>query len=131
MKTGWSLAIVIAASIWAAPAHASGGLFCEPVGKNGGPSLNLSMTRGDPGGIFGATLDDGGNSRTTMGEGAPLTLVQAWIDDHYLFVDIADADMMHYVARLRAKRARIDDALGAVGTLEYGGKKHAVRCGES
>ena|SRR5688572_31804841 len=119
---------LIAALSFAGPAHATGGLFCQPSGKGTGPTLSLVITRGLRGGIFGATLDDGKESRTTMSDDAPLALVQAWIDDRQIMVDIADRDVMHYVAKLRARPVRDE---GAVGTLEVNGRKYAVRCEES
>ena len=119
---------LIATLCLAGPARATAGLFCQPTGKGGGPTLSLVITRGLPGGIFGATLDDGKESRTTMNEGSPLALVQSWIDERQIMVDLADRDITHYVARLRARPVRDE---GAVGTLEYNGRKYSVRCEES
>jgi hypothetical protein len=116
----------IAALAIAGPAHASAGLFCQSI-KSGGPSISLSITRGLPGGIFGATLSDGKTDRDTMTDDSPLSLVQAWIDDKSILVDIADREVTRYVAKLRA-RPRGE---GAVGTLEVEGKAYAVRCEES
>lgn len=121
-------ALTLAAPL-AAPAQATAGLFCEPSGKGGGPSLSLVITRGLPGGIFGATLaEDGREPRSTMGENPPIVLAQAWIDEKRIMVDIADKDLMEYVARLRARPAGEG---GAAGTLDYGGRKYSVRCEES
>src|SRR5262245_16141242 len=100
----YAVALALAAGpAFARPAQATAGLFCEPSGKNGGPALSLVITRGLPGGIFGATLSDRGHSRTTMGDDAPLVLVQAWIDDRQILVDIADREVTSYVAKLRAR----------------------------
>lgn len=114
---------ILAGLAFAAPAYASAGLYCEAKGD--GPALSLVITRGLPGGIFGATLDHAQESRTTMGEDAPLVLVQSWIDERQILVDLGDKDVTEYVAKLRAKPIRDE---GAVGTLEYKGRKYPVRC---
>lgn len=90
--------------------------------------LNLVITRGLPGGIFAVTLDHGGKSLSTAGEDAPIVLVQSWIDERQVLVDIADRELMRYVARLRARPVRDE---GAVGTLEVEGKTYRVRCEQS
>jgi hypothetical protein len=114
----------------AAPAQASAGLFCEPSGgRNGsGPTMSLVITRGLPGGIFGVSLADRSTDRTTMGDAAALVLVQAWIDERQVLVDVADKDVMRYIAKLRARTTRDG---GTVGTLEYEGRSYRVKCEES
>lgn len=113
--------------VFAAPARASAGLYCEAINKAGLPAIALVITRGLPGGIFGVSLEDGTTSRDTMSKDAPLLLVQAWIDDKLVLVDVADRELTRYVAKLRARPV----AEGAKGTLEVGGKKYPVRCEES
>jgi hypothetical protein len=122
-----ALALVAALGV-AAPARATAGLFCQPAGRGAGPTLSLVITHGLPGGIVGATLHDGRESRTTMNDDSPLALVQSWIDERQIMVDIADRDVTHYVAKLRARPIRDQ---GAVGTLEVNGRKYRVRCEES
>ncbi len=117
-------ATVLLTGLAAVPAHATAGLFCESRGK--GPSLSLVITRGVPGGIFAATLEEPGREpRSTMGDDPPIVLAQAWIDERQIMVDIADKDLTEFVAKLRARPSGEERA---VGTLEYGGRKFAVRC---
>lgn len=109
-------------------AAATGGLFCRPAGKDDAPTLSLVIGHGATGTMFGATLDDGARSRSTMGDDAPLVLLQSWIDERQVLLELADRAVTERIALFKGRPNRTG---GATGTLTYRGRSHAMRCEES
>jgi hypothetical protein len=123
------LAIFATGGALASPALATGGVFCEKPGDAKAPALSLIIGHGYPGPVVGATLIDGERELSTMGNKPPLLLVQAWVDSKQILIELADAKAMKRAVLLTARTINAEGE--AAGTLEYKGRKYAVRCGES
>lgn len=117
------LPILLAAA--SAPALATGGFTCTAKDDAG---IRLSIVTGMAPGIViaQARLQQGDRLRSTADEGPQaIRIVQSWVDDNDLRLDLADADYMDYVARLRATREKNGDI---VGTLDLDGRSHPAVC---
>ncbi len=126
MRLASCIAALLCAS--AAPAFATGGLFCQPVSNPGaGPALRLVLSRGDAMAVIQAHLTQDGAAFSTGREGGAPAISQGWIDDRLLKLDIVDANAERRIARLDARRAGED----YVGTLMLDGRTWRVRCQES
>ncbi|HEX8193485.1 MAG TPA: hypothetical protein VF552_11365 [Allosphingosinicella sp.] len=118
--------IAAAAVATASPALATQGLSCRPASGTG-PQVDIVLGSL---GIVGVSLTENGRGRTSMGEGAPLAMQQAWIDDQRLWIDIADGDLMRPEGRLRLARLRTGGEPRFAGTLTRGGRVFRLRCVE-
>jgi hypothetical protein len=103
----------------AAPALATGGLACRPIGGSG-PRLDLTIGHGAGPALVGARFD-----------GAPLAIGQSWIDRRYLWLDLTDPNATRYGAKLRAVFQPRLRGRPALGTLTRGGRSWRVRCVET
>lgn len=112
----------------ASPALATGTILCRStVSPTEGPELSLVVGSGEAGGVVQARFALGGERFTTgQGPAAP-TIVQAWIDQYALKLDIAEANADARIVRLDARRRRGADYLGI---LIHAGRTWRVRCGE-
>lgn len=116
-----------------ASALATSGYRCAPVSGRG-PVLHLVIGHGVAPQIVAARLDDGSRRFETQGAGeAPptLALMQGWIDDQRLWLDLADANAQEWQGRLRATFQPRLRGRPAIGTFTRSGRTHRVRCVES
>jgi hypothetical protein len=120
---------IAAALFWAAsPAAATSTILCRSaISPTEGPQLSLVVGNGEAGGIAQARFALRGERFVTgQGPGAP-AIAQAWIDQHSLKLDIADANAEARIVRLDTRRRRGSDYLGV---LIHAGRTWPVRCGE-
>jgi hypothetical protein len=112
----------------ASPAVASSTIACRStISPATGPALALSVGSGEAAGIFQARFELGGEHYATgEGPGAP-AIVQSWIDERQLKVEIADANAESVLTRLETWRRAGNDYLG---TLRHRGRTWRVRCSE-
>ncbi len=104
----------------AAPAHATGGFFCETRGAATPISVSITYTHTTGGGLVGATLTDGDKE-------IPTEKAQWWLDGTELRLLLTDPDLEREEVEIRARgRSEV-----MVGTLKRGGKAYRVRCEES
>ncbi len=116
-----------------APALATTGYRCAPVAGSG-PILHLVIGHTVAPQIVGVRLDDAGRRFETQGAGeAPptLALMQGWIDDQRLWLDLADANAQEWQGRLRATFQPRLRGRPAIGTFTRSGRAYRVRCVES
>jgi hypothetical protein len=126
MRRRFAALFIAAAAGTSSPASATQGLSCRPV-SGSGPRVDIVIGSI---GIVGVGLTENGRGRTSMGEGAPLAMRQAWIDEQRLWIDIADADYMRSEGQLRlARRGSRGDAR-FTGTLDRAGRIYRLRCEE-
>ncbi len=111
----------------AAPALATGGYQCRPVSGTG-PSLSVVTGHAVAPVVVQASVTESGRTFTTAGEGARLAVAQSWIDTEGLKLDLVDAQVTRYEARLRARFVKTKFGREARGTLSRGGRVHQVRC---
>lgn len=111
--------ILLVALAFAAPAHATAGLFCETTA---GPDRAFS---------FGA-----GHHPVAMwwgheiveGEAIKIEVGQQWTDEKRLFIDIIDSEKLERHARIMAYRT---DDYDWVGTLTTDTGEQPIRCVEA
>jgi hypothetical protein len=122
------LCFALALAGTASPAMASSTIGCRStISPASGPSLALSVGRGEAAGIFQARFTLGGEQYTTgQGADAP-AIVQSWIDDRQLKIAIADSNAESIVTRLDTRRRAGSDY---VGILIHRGRTWRVRCTE-
>jgi hypothetical protein len=120
----------IAAALFcaASPALATSTILCRSTtSPTHGPALSLVVGHGAASGIFQAHFRHGEESFTTgAGTGAP-AIVQSWIDDRQLKLEIADANAEAIVTRLDTRRRA---GSSYAGILIHRGRTWRVRCGE-
>lgn len=114
---------LVAATAWAAPAHATGTITCQSTSDE---SVTIHLVVGSLAGpvIAQARFKSGSREQTT-GASGPM-LMQAWLDRDALYADIGDPNGERYLAQLRANR-RLGQGPYA-GTLNVDGRTHQVRC---
>jgi hypothetical protein len=112
----------------ASPVVASSTISCRStISPANGPELAISVGSGAATGIFQARFTFGDEHYTT-GEGAAApAIVQSWIDDRQLKLEIADANAETIVTRLDTRRRAGNDYLGI---LSHRGRTWRVRCSE-
>jgi hypothetical protein len=120
-------ALLLAAAFAATPAGATQGQLCRPV-SGSGPELSIVIGSL---GVAGVNLFEGGRTRGTMGEGAPLAIRQSWIDQDRLWIDLGDRDLMTDEGRLRLQVTGRGRTRHFAGTFVRGGRLHRLRCEES
>ena len=123
------VAAALAAASLSAPALATGGLLCRPIG-GAGPKLSLVIGHGYAPGIACANLMESGRWLSTCGPDDPLQVARSWMDRQRVWIDIIDRRSGREEAKLRAlvqPKQRIHTALG---TLTRRGKTYKVRCQE-
>lgn len=110
------------------PAAASSTIACRStISPSAGPDFAVSVGNGAAGGIFQVRFDLGSEHYTT-GQGAnPPAIVQSWIDQRQLKVEIADSNAESIMTRLDARRRAGADYLGV---LTHRGRTWRVRCSE-
>jgi len=112
----------------ASPAFATSTILCRStISPANGPALALSVGSGAASGIFQAQFSLGDEHYTTGQGAAAPAIVQAWIDDRQLKVEIADANAETIVTRLDTRARAGHDYLGI---LNHRGRTWRVRCGE-
>lgn len=124
--------IAFAASVLAlsSPALATGGFECRPV-SGAGPRLSVGMGHTISARPFSVSLHEGARTFSTEGADAKLMLGQSWIDGERLWLDLVDAQLNRYEAKLRATFDPKLKGRPAIGTLLRGGKTYRVRCLEA
>jgi len=106
------------------PAAATSGAFCTAPDA---PGLKLDLVIGIAPGpvVSGARVSDGGHD-LEVGEGKDLRVLQGWIDEDELKLDLADAEVTRYVARLRVEKKK--GAGSYTGTLFFNGRTYRAVC---
>jgi hypothetical protein len=120
-KSLLALACLIGA---AAPAAATGGYACATTGA---APLRLAIVtaHGIVPAVAQVRLTEGGRTLSSAAPGARLLIAQSWIDARELKLDLTDAGLQRYEARLRA---RITGRLTAVGSITRNGVTRPIRC---
>ena len=120
--------IAAALACAASPAFATSTILCRStISPSDGPELALIAGHGAASGIFQAQFSLG-NERFTTGQGAGApAIVQSWIDERQLKVQIADANAEAVIIRLDTRR-RAGDSYS--GILIHRGRTWRVRCSE-
>lgn len=116
--------LAAAAVCAATPAAATQGVSCRPV-SGSGPSVGVVLGSL---GIAGVNVTENGANRTSMGNGAPLAMRQAWIDEQRLWIDVTDADYMRDEGRLRLIWSGRGEARRLSGTFVRAGRLYRMRC---
>ena len=124
------LAFAIVALACSSPALATGGFECRPVSGTG-PVLNMVVGHTLSARPVAVTLREGKRSLSTSGPRAPLAIGQSWIDERYLWLDLADAGLSRREAMLRAAFQPKLRSRPAIGTLVRAGRTYKVRCVEA
>jgi hypothetical protein len=126
MKPALCIAAVLLGT--ASPSLATATIFCRStINPTSGPALDLSVGSGAGGGIFQARFSLG-DERYTTGQGAAApTIVQSWIDDRQLKLEVVDANAELVVTRLDA---RLRGGFSYLGILIHRGRTWHVRCSE-
>ncbi|HYJ29693.1 MAG TPA: hypothetical protein VEW25_05055 [Allosphingosinicella sp.] len=119
---------LLLAAFAAAPAQATQGLLCRPV-SGSGPSLALVLAAG--GGVAGASLIEGRQTRSTFSERDGLAVRQSWIDEQRVWLDLTDLQRENDEGRLRAAFVRRGRYWHVAGTFVRAGRLYRVRCEES
>lgn len=101
--------LTLACALAAPAAHATGGYHCET--PDGSAAISTVIGRAVPQ-MISARLDRDGETSTTQGEGADLSIGQSWLDDRQIMLDLVDPQALTYIARLRVLRSG--------GPLDYG-----------
>jgi hypothetical protein len=127
MKTLAAAAALAAVALLPTPAIATQGQLCGPVSGNG-PRLDIVIGTL---GIAGVNLVEGGRTRTTMSEGAPLAIRQGWIDEDRLWIDLGDAGLAGDEGRLRLQWSGSGRSRRLAGTFVRHGRLYRLRCSES
>lgn len=108
----------------ATPAGATGGYVCTAEGER--PiQLAIVTAHGVAPMIAQVQLSDGEDRLSTAGEEARLAILQSWIDEREIRLDLTDPAVRGFEARVRAK---VTGPLEARGTLERGRKIYNLRC---
>ena len=115
---------------FATPAQATQGQLCRPV-SGSGPSINVVIGGTVSSVVAGVNLTEGGVTRSSFGASAPIAIAQAWIDEHRLWIDVGDADLTRYEARLRVAWVGRGRSRHLAGTLARNVRVYRVRCEES
>ena len=122
MRTA-SLLTAAACLFAATPAFATGTIHCTPPGR-GGPQLYLSVGN-SPSAITQARLVDGPLTLIT-GEGARSPrITQSWLDRYMLRLDMADANVENFIARLDTRKG---GGVSFDGTLSYRNRTWRISC---
>ena len=120
-----SLFVALPLLLVAGPAYATGGFDCRASGED-----NIRMTivtgHGVAPTVAQVRLTDGRRSFSTVGEGEPIVLAQSWLDNTGLKLDLVDAQVQNYVARLRL--SFVARGANAVGDLYYEDRRIRVSC---
>jgi hypothetical protein len=125
MKTACFIAAALAAA--GSPAFATSTIVCtSTTSPTNGPSLSLGVSTGAASGVFQAQFSLGDEQFATGGAGGP-TLVQSWIDERQLKLEIADSNAETIITRLDTRRRAGNDYLGI---LIHRGRTWRVRCSE-
>lgn len=122
--------LALAASLaLAAPASASGGIWCE--GEDA--SAEIATGRLPVLAVIGAHAEAGGVAYTTgpeRGEGTPFVVGQAFGDDDGIKIDFVDPNFETILVSFRLAYADDREQEWPLsGTMMLDGTSHAVRCG--
>ena len=113
----------------AAPAAASGGIWCE----GDGASVEIATGRLPVLQIIGAHAQAGGKAYTTgpeRGEGEPFVVGQAFAGDNDVLVDFVEPNFEAILVSLRLLwQDEREQEWSLTGTLVLGGNSYPVRCG--
>lgn len=126
------LAFAAAALACASPALATGGIDCRPV-RGGGPTLHLVIGHGVTPALVSVRMTDGlsYNSGSERMGSRGLAIARSWLDDRFLWVDLADPNLTRFEGRLRATFQPKLRGRPAVGTFVRNGRTYNVRCVEA
>lgn len=102
----------------AAPAHATGGLFCRTSGANP-VELSVVVSHTVVASVVTARLRD-------KGIRVPVAVAQSWLDPGEFRIDLMDPNATRHELRLRARLK--GDAYA--GSIWRGGQRRSVRCRE-
>jgi hypothetical protein len=124
------LGLVLAASLaFAAPAFASGGIWCE----GDGVSAEIATGRLPVLHIIGAHAEAGGKAYTTgpeRGQGEPFVVGQAFAGDEDVMVDFVDPNFEAILVSLRLRwEDDREQEWSLNGTMMLDGNSYPVRCG--
>lgn len=108
----------------ATPAAATGGYVCTTEGS---APIEVAIVTGHGVApmIAQVRLTEGERTLSTAGDAPGLAILQSWIDEREIRLDLTDPGVRGYEARVRAETT---GALEARGTLERGGKTYRLRC---
>lgn len=122
MKRASILAIPLLAL--STPAVATGGYSCRTPGPK---PIHLSIVTGHGVApmIAQVRIVEGAKIWSTAGPDPSLAILQSWIDERELRLDIVDPKLRTYQAQLRT---RMMNSSTATGTLLRNGVKHHIRC---
>ena len=120
--------IAAALACVATPAFATSTILCRStISPSDGPELALILGSGSATGIFQAQFSLG-RERFITGQGADApAIVQSWIDERQLKIEIADANAEAVIIRLDTRRRA---GSGYSGLLIHRGRTWRVRCSE-
>ena len=104
------------------PALASGGYQCTAAD---GTRVAIVIGHAVAPAIAQVRIEEEGRSVSTTGEAPDLRLLQSWVDDKEIRIDLVDAAVMRFEARLRV---RVTGPLAATGTLDRGGQVQKIAC---
>jgi hypothetical protein len=116
--------LLLPALLAATPALATGGYSCSTQGKDP-VRIDIVTGHGVAPAIAQVRLHDGTRSWSTADADPAIVIAQSWIDLREVRLDLVDAKVQRYEARLRV---RTTNRLAATGTLERNGVKRVVRC---
>ena len=118
-------ALALIASLYAATAaRATGGYVCTAAGKN--PlTMNIVIGHAVAAVIVQATLIEGKTVWSTVQAANRLVILQHWLNDKTLWLDLTDPNVERYEARVRL---RLNSRRHARGTIERGGRTSTLRC---
>lgn len=126
MRLTLGAACLAAAALAASPARATQGVSCRPI-SGSGPTVGLVIGGA---GLAGVNLTEGGATRTTMGERAPIAVRQSWMDEERIWIDLSDPNFMEDEGRLRLRFAGRGDARHLTGSFVRRGRLYRLRCEE-
>ena len=120
---------LVASLALAAPAAASGGIWCEGEGA----SAEIATGRLPVLAVIGAHAEAGGVAYTTgpeRGEGTPFVVGQAFGDDDAIMIDFVDPNFETILVSFRLTYADDREQEWPLdGTMVLDGTSHPVRCG--
>jgi hypothetical protein len=129
MKRAFAFAAPLALGL-AGPALATGGFQCRPV-TGTGPVLTMAVGHTLSPIPISVTLQEGSRTLSTYGPRAPIVVGQSWMDQRHLWLDLVDANLNRYEAKLRATFQPRLRGRPAVGTFVRNGRTFRVRCEEA
>ena len=120
-----SLLIALPLLFVATPAFATGGFDCRASDEDN-IRLTIVTGHGVAPTVAQVRFSDGRRSFSTVGEGEPIVVAQSWLDNTGVKIDLVDAQVQNYVARLRL--SFVARGANAVGDLYYEDRRIRVSC---